>query len=78
MRDRNLQSLQYTSHLRLPSVECNVMNKLFFSISEAVFLCRSSLRCTHPQISLGRSSQGELGGQGMWHAWERREKCTGS
>jgi hypothetical protein len=22
------------------------------------------------------SSQGELGGQGMWHAWERIEKCT--
>jgi hypothetical protein len=20
--------------------------------------------------------QGERGGQGMWHAWERREKCT--
>jgi hypothetical protein len=32
--------------------------------------------CTHPQISLGRSSQGEWGGRGMWHAWERREKCT--
>jgi hypothetical protein len=31
---------------------------------------------THPQISLGKSSQGEWGGQGMWHAWERREKCT--
>jgi hypothetical protein len=30
--------------------------------------------CTHPQISLGRSSQGEWGGQGMWHAWERRER----
>jgi hypothetical protein len=27
-------------------------------------------------ILLGRSSQGELGGQGMWHAWERKEKCT--
>jgi hypothetical protein len=31
---------------------------------------------THPQISLGKSSQGEWGGRGMWHAWERREKCT--
>jgi hypothetical protein len=31
--------------------------------------------CTHPQISLGKSSQGECGGRGMWHAWERREKC---
>jgi hypothetical protein len=29
------------------------------------------------QISLGRSSQGELGGQGMWHGWERRESVQG-
>jgi hypothetical protein len=34
---------------------------------------RSFLFCTHPQISLGRSSRGECGGRGMWHAWERRE-----
>jgi hypothetical protein len=35
--------------------------------------------CTRPQISLislGRSSQGEWGGRGMWHAWERTENCT--
>jgi hypothetical protein len=32
--------------------------------------------CTYPQISLGKSSQGERGGRDMWHAWERREKCT--
>jgi hypothetical protein len=25
---------------------------------------------------LGRSRQDEWGGQGMWHAWERRENCT--
>jgi hypothetical protein len=25
--------------------------------------------CTHPQISLGRLSEGEWGGRGMWHAW---------
>jgi hypothetical protein len=37
---------------------------------------RSFIICTHPKISLGRSSQGECGGQGMWHAWERKEKCT--
>jgi hypothetical protein len=35
---------------------------------------RSFIICTHPQISLGRSTQGERGGQGMCHAWER-EKC---
>jgi hypothetical protein len=32
--------------------------------------------CTHPQILLGRSNQGKLGGQGIWHAWERGENCT--
>jgi hypothetical protein len=26
---------------------------------------------THPQTSLGRWNQGEWGGQGIWHAWER-------
>jgi hypothetical protein len=30
--------------------------------------------CTHPQISLGRPSQDECSGQGMWYAWEWREK----
>jgi hypothetical protein len=28
------------------------------------------------QMSLSRSSQGDWCGRGMWHAWERREKCT--
>jgi hypothetical protein len=37
---------------------------------------RNFIVSTHPQISLGKSSQGECGGRGMWHAWERREKCT--
>jgi hypothetical protein len=37
---------------------------------------RNFIICTHPQISLGKSSQGELGRRGMCHAWERREKCT--
>jgi hypothetical protein len=35
---------------------------------------RNFIICTHPQISLGKSSQvkaNEVGG-----AWERREKCT--
>jgi hypothetical protein len=30
---------------------------------------------THPQILLGRSNQGEWGGQDMWHARESRRKC---
>jgi hypothetical protein len=29
-----------------------------------------------PQILLDRLSQGELGGQGIWHAWGVRENCT--
>jgi hypothetical protein len=37
---------------------------------------RSFIICTNLQISLGRSKQGELGGRGMWLAWERRGKCT--
>jgi hypothetical protein len=27
----------------------------------------------HHQISLAKSSEGECGGQDMWHIWERRE-----
>jgi hypothetical protein len=33
---------------------------------------RSFIFCTHPQILLGRSNQGEWGGPDMWHAWERK------
>jgi hypothetical protein len=28
--------------------------------------------CTHPQILLGRSNQGERGGRDMRYAWERK------
>jgi hypothetical protein len=28
-----------------------------------------------PQISLGRSSQGDWAGRDIWHAWERRGMC---
>jgi hypothetical protein len=38
---------------------------------------RNFIICTNHQISLGKSSQGELGGRGTWHACERRENCTG-
>jgi hypothetical protein len=37
----------------------------------------SFIICTYHQILSGRSNQEERGGRGMWHAWERREKCTG-
>jgi hypothetical protein len=36
----------------------------------------SFIFCTHSQMSLGRWSQWEWGGRGMWHAWERTEICT--
>jgi hypothetical protein len=36
----------------------------------------SFIFCTYLQISLGSSNQEEWGGRGMWHAWEKREKCT--
>jgi hypothetical protein len=41
-----------------------------------IAVARRFIICTHPQISLGRSSQGEWRGQGMWHALERRDKGT--
>jgi hypothetical protein len=34
------------------------------------------LICTHPDISLGRWSEGKWGGRGMWHTWERTKSCT--
>jgi hypothetical protein len=37
---------------------------------------RSFIICTHPQISIGRSNKGERGGRDVWHAWERKIKCT--
>jgi hypothetical protein len=37
----------------------------------------SFLICTHHQILLGRSNQGEWGGQCMWHAWERGVQSSG-
>jgi hypothetical protein len=37
----------------------------------------SFIFCTNHQILLGRSNRGERGGQGMWHAGEKGETCTG-
>jgi hypothetical protein len=31
----------------------------------------SLIICTYLQMPLSRSKQGELGGRGMWHAWEK-------
>jgi hypothetical protein len=49
--------------------------KSFLTLSIAISM-RSIIICTHPQITLGKSSQGAWAGQGTWHAWESREKCT--
>jgi hypothetical protein len=64
----------------------NALVRIFYAVRTKIetpltyklklILLVSFVICTHPQIPLGRSSQGEWGGQGMWHAWERREKCT--
>jgi hypothetical protein len=32
---------------------------------------------THHQILLDKSNQGECGGWGMWHAWEKTELQDG-
>jgi hypothetical protein len=37
----------------------------------------SFIICTHHQILLGRSDQGEWGGRDMWHSLKRGEMCTG-
>jgi hypothetical protein len=37
---------------------------------------RSFICCTHPQIFYGDQIK-ENGVDRMWHAWERRGKCTG-
>jgi hypothetical protein len=55
---------------------CNC--RMYFFLSGRIFLDFNAWRCmrmtdfiicTHPQISLGRWSQGEWSGQGMWYAW---------
>jgi hypothetical protein len=62
--------------------ENRVLRQIFGSETEEVkgyggsCIMRNFIICTHPQISLGRSSQGESGEQGMWHAWERRSNCA--
>jgi hypothetical protein len=51
--------------------------KLNVAVREGSCTMGSFIICTHHQILLGRSNQGEWGGQGMWHEWERGETCTG-
>jgi hypothetical protein len=44
--------------------------------SRLIFMTYETL-LSHRQILLGRTNQGERGGRGMWHAWQRGETCTG-
>jgi hypothetical protein len=37
----------------------------------------SFIICTHHQILLGRSNQGDFGARGMWHSGGSGETCTG-
>jgi hypothetical protein len=65
-------SLTLREEHRLRVFENRVLRRIFGGSC----IAREFIICTHPQISLGRSSQGEWVGQVIWHAWERREKCT--
>jgi hypothetical protein len=70
---------------RLDSCSCVCWDhgELFLHRTTNVVNCQASevsasgdLFCTY-LLLLGRSNQGEWGGRGMWHAWDRRGKCTG-
>jgi hypothetical protein len=75
-------SLTLREEHRLRVFENRVLRRIFGpkrdEVTENGGSCtmRNFIICSHPQISLGKSSQGEWGGRGMWYAWERREKCT--
>jgi hypothetical protein len=67
------------SHVLMPWLR---KNQVQFTDSLRIFLLMwiplmSFIICTHSQISLDKSRQGGLGGRDVWHAWERRGKCTG-
>jgi hypothetical protein len=67
--------------LGLPDADCtdktwSVISGNCFSPYRFTSTVRSFIFCSHPHISLCRSSQGGRGGWGMWHAWERIENCT--
>jgi hypothetical protein len=49
---------------------------MFSALLTCGLYCTKLIICNHLQISLGRWRQGEQGGRGTWHAWERRENCT--
>jgi hypothetical protein len=68
---------------RLRGIENRVLRRIFGPKMDEVrengesCTMRSFTTCTNYQILLGGSNQGERGGRDMWHAWERRETCTG-
>jgi hypothetical protein len=65
-------SLTLREERRLRVFENRVLRGIFGPTMDEVTGERRKL-----QILLGRLNQGEWGGQGMWHAWERGETCTG-
>jgi hypothetical protein len=54
----------------------SVDQQCHFIVTRYSKLVRNFIICTHPQLSLGISSEGEWGGRGMWHAWQSRENFT--
>jgi hypothetical protein len=76
-------SLTLRKEHRLRVLENRVLRIVFGpkrdEVTEQWRMLRSGelLNLPHHQILLGRSNQGEGQGQGMWHAWERGEECTG-
>jgi hypothetical protein len=63
---------------RLRVFENRVLRRIFGPKRENGESCTVGrlIICAHHQILLGRSNQGELGGRGMWHAWEWGEMCA--
>jgi hypothetical protein len=76
-------SLTLREEHRLRVFENRVLRRIFGPKRDEVtgqwrnFHFGSFIICSHHQILLGRSNQGEWGGRGMWRAFEKGETCTG-
>jgi hypothetical protein len=73
-------SLTLWEEHRLRGFENRVLRRIFGPKRDEVMGERRKMQngsfiiCTHHQISLGRSNQGERGRYGMWHSWERTKQ----
>jgi hypothetical protein len=67
----------YTKFVRKQTVTIHIYMVYKIGNIGSIMYIKSFIICTHHQILLGISNQGEQSGQGMWHAWERGETCTG-